>query len=264
MENIQKQYSHRHRRGGLFIGLLLVVAGLLFLCFNAGIIDVRLKWIVFSWQTLLILVGLYNLFFRRHYIFGIGLVLVGKIFLMPKLLEIYPNLITNFTIADFQSMVFPLILILLGALIILAIILRPFRRKHFAQHYGQYQGPHGQQFEYAQKSINGKFDGTAVFGNSEYIVLDPVFLGGDLNAVFGGIRLDLRKTTLAEGVTNLELNAVFGGIVIFVPDSWTLELRFNSVAGGVNDHRANLAERDENRKLVITGSCVMGGIEIKN
>ena len=95
-------------------------------------------------------------------------------------------------------------------------------------------------------------------------MLDPVFKGGELNAVFGGLTLDLRRTNLAEGETHLEVNAVFGGITIFVPSEWLIETHLDTVFGGFQDNRMPKEPLDPTRKLIIVGSCVFGGGEIRN
>ena len=44
-----------------------------------------------------------------------------------------------------------------------------------------------------------------VFGGTESVFLDPVFRGGDIDVVFGGIVIDLRNTTLPETTVYLDL-----------------------------------------------------------
>ena len=51
------------------------------------------------------------------------------------------------------------------------------------------------------------------------MVVDDEFKGGTVQAIFGGIELDLRKTHLPEGETMLHIEAIFGGVELFVPDS---------------------------------------------
>ena len=114
-----------------------------------------------------------------------------------------------------------------------------------------------------RKSPEG-FSKNSVFGGGDHIVLDPVFKGGELNAVFGGLTLDLRRTNLPEGETHLEVNAVFGGITIFVPSDWLIETHLDTVFGGFQDNRMPKEPLDSTRKLIVVGSCVFGGGEIRN
>ena len=78
------------------------------------------------------------------------------------------------------------------------------------------------------------------------------------------ITLDLRHTNLPVGETILEINAVFGGIAILVPSDWYIETHLDSVFGGFKDSRDPQDPTDKTKKLVIVGSCVFGGGELKN
>jgi predicted membrane protein len=108
------------------------------------------------------------------------------------------------------------------------------------------------------------FSKNSVFGSGDHIVLDPEFKGGELNAVFGGLTLDLRRTNLPVGETRLDINAVFGGITVFVPADWLVETHLDSVFGGFQDNRMPKEPIDTTKKLIITGSCVFGGGELRN
>jgi predicted membrane protein len=111
---------------------------------------------------------------------------------------------------------------------------------------------------------SGGFSKNSVFGSGEHIVLDTEFTGGELNAVFGGLTIDLRRTNLPEGETVLDVNAVFGGITIFVPYEWLVETHIDAVFGGFQDNRMPKEPLDTTRKLIITGACVFGGGELRN
>ena len=74
----------------------------------------------------------------------------------------------------------------------------------------------------------------------------------------------MRRTNLPVGETRLDVNAVFGGITIFIPSDWFVETHLDAVFGGFQDNRLPKDVLDKSRKLVITGSCVFGGGEIRN
>ena len=132
-----------------------------------------------------------------------------------------------------------------------------FGEKHHHHHHHHYNHE-----KYAGNP--GGFSKNSIFGAGEHIVLEPEFKGGELNAVFGGITLDLRKTNLPEGETRLDVNAVFGGITILVPNNWLVETHLDAVFGGFEDKRFKVDTIDTSRKLVITGACVFGGGELRN
>jgi predicted membrane protein len=98
----------------------------------------------------------------------------------------------------------------------------------------------------------------------EQVILDPEFKGGYIETVFGGMDLDLRRTSLPEGETFLNIKAVFGGVEIKAPAEWFIEIRTNSSFGGVSDERYKSQNIDFSKKLIITGEAVFGGITIEN
>jgi predicted membrane protein len=108
-------------------------------------------------------------------------------------------------------------------------------------------------------------DTEVVFGGSEQVYLDPVFRGGQISTVFGGVKLDLRRTELPEGETWLTVESVFGGVEIDAPAEWNIEIRGESVFGGFTDRRPSAVGDGygDGRKLIIKASCVFGGGEIK-
>lgn len=280
MENEIKASTYRSYPKGLGLGITLMLIGLLFLGFNFGVIPLELKWLVFSWQSLLIFMGLVNLI-KRRLVFGVLLVSVGSFFLLPKIIATYPTIFPGFH-GDFTSIYWPLLLILAGVVVILGKTMGPRlgiedwahrqyhrnkHRSHFIQDDTQHNNGTGYktQWNYSKgQNVGNGFSKSSIFGAGEHIVLDPVFKGGDMNAIFGGITLDLRKTTLAEGDTVLEVNAVFGGVTIIVPDNWLVETNIDAVFGGFEDKRSHVESIDSSRRLIITGSCVFGGGELRN
>lgn len=255
---------------GLGFGLLLLVVGFLFLGFNFGLLPVSLKWVIISWPMLLIVIGASHLI-RRKVVSGTIMVLIGGFFLLPKFIEAYPAYFPGIQ-ADFPHVYWPLLLIAAGILIIAGWIFGPrwgfndwsqYQHEHHYHHHNHHHYKHYDKSAY--QSTNGEgFSKNSVFGSGDHIILDPEFKGGDINAVFGGITLDLRRTSLPEGDTILEVNAVFGGITIYVPADWFVETHLDAVFGGFQDNRRPIEPQDKTRKLIIEGSCVFGGGELRN
>ena len=260
MENNKSSKCNSHNKGRFAFGAVLVLVGCLFLLFNFGIIPSELKSVLFSWQMLLIVVGLGHLFCLKLRSACIWLA-IGGFFLMPRLIKVYPDLFPNLS-PDFVSIYWPVLLIIAGIFVILEIMFHPKREKHafWSETSGRWYGKRSTE----RIRTDSSFEKNVVFGIGEYIVLEPEFKGGEINSVFGGTNLDLRKTTLPEGDTILEVNAVFGGVVITVPQDWLIEIKVDAVFGGVNDTQLSNENTDNSRKLIITGACVFGGLELKN
>jgi Cell wall-active antibiotics response 4TMS YvqF len=111
---------------------------------------------------------------------------------------------------------------------------------------------------------------TVVFGGAQRRVESQNFEGGKVDAVFGGLELDLSGAaiTTPDRRVMLEANAVFGGIDITVPRTWRVEKAKGSAAvfGGFDDK--TFPPRPEPGfdppTIVIRGAAVFGGISIKN
>lgn len=270
MENEIKNSFRTGYTKGLGFGLFLILLGSVFLGLRTGLIPEKLESVIISWPMLLVFIGIVN-FFKRHWISGIILIVVGKFFLIPKIIEVYPGFFPGLN-ANFVHIYWPLLFIFAGILIILQRFIFPQwgfgaldskwqqkQYRHAQRHYRH------NSHNYSNWSANPEgFSKNSVFGSGDHIVLDPEFKGGDMNAVFGGITLDLRRTSLPEGDTCLEINAVFGGITIYVPTDWYVETHLDAVFGGFQDNRMPVEPKDKTRKLIITGSCVFGGGELRN
>jgi predicted membrane protein len=103
-----------------------------------------------------------------------------------------------------------------------------------------------------------------VFSGSEKKVKSDSFTGGKITAIFGGSEIDLTQAKLAPGVSELEVTCVFGGAVIIVPSDWDVKVNVTSVFGGV-DERQHISDKfvDKSKQLIIKGTAVFGGVELK-
>lgn len=82
-------------------------------------------------------------------------------------------------------------------------------------------------------------------------------------AIFGGVEMDLREAELAPGVTELSITTIFGGVELIVPPWLSVEVDATAILGGFEEiHRAPPAPEPDRRILRITGTAVLGGVEI--
>ena len=164
-------------------------------------------------------------------------------------------------------------LIIAGVLILGSIFFKPRCGKRCGHHHncGNWGGewnensPDGANGRARGSRVSGVIDIEVIFGGSEQVYLDPEFRGGKISSVFGGVKLDLRRTGLPEGVTYLKVESVFGGIEIDAPEEWVIEIQNSSVFGGFTDKRLPAINPGyiDGRKLVIKADNVFGGGEIK-
>ena len=262
-------YRHHHyfsgTHNGAVFALLLAMAGLLLLGFNAEALPVAWKGFFFSLPMLLYVLGAVAIY--RFHFFGGGVVmLAGTFFLIAKASLVYPG---EQLYDRFSATYWPALVVFAGLAIFFHIL---FNKKHCGVHsrhghrFNKFRKHHGYwEHKNNQENIDGKINYQSFFGGIEQVILEPVFRGGALEAVFGGIELDLRHTALPDGDTHLYAKTVFGGIQLSVPPDWNLEIiPAQTLAGGVNDTRVikNPPSNPE-KKLIVMAECSFGGIVIK-
>ena len=249
---MENSFQKQSKKGGFAFGAILILLGAALVARNLDLIPSYR--FLFSWQMLLVVIGVISLCYK-HIFSGLALISVGAFFFIPRLAAAMPEYFAGINPDTFVSTYWAVLLVVAGLLVILAHLFKSKCRNYVGYHIKEKKAYCGNR---------GNFSRSSVFGNGEHIILDEEFKGGEVNAVFGGITLDLRKTQLPEGETHLEVDAVFGGIVIIVPETWNVEFHLDSVFGGFQDNRKPAADIDKTRKLIITGACVFGGGELKN
>lgn len=104
-------------------------------------------------------------------------------------------------------------------------------------------------------------NGTATFSGVNMNFDGEVFEGAELNAVFGGVKCDLRNAVIEKDCV-INASAIFGGIDIYVPEGLNVKINSTSVFGGVSDK--NIRKNDAgNHTLYIYATCLFGGVEVK-
>ena len=253
------------REKGLGFALLLILIGGIYLLFNLNIIPIEYKPILISWQTLLIVLGVWALL-RNRYTSGIVLIAIGGFFIYPTLCRLFPGLFICFDI-DAKTY-WPLLLIILGLILVMSRffpkkVRHHKRRNHYKVEYSEYKEKARQSGK--EESIDF-IDKNVMFGSTEQIVLSQNLRGGEANVMFGELIIDLRHAQLAEVGGFLEVNVMFGSVVIYIPADWSVELQGNSILGSFEDKRYQIGKIQEIAKnhLVIEGCAMFGSGEIRN
>ncbi|MBT8213406.1 MAG: cell wall-active antibiotics response protein, partial [Acidimicrobiia bacterium] len=104
---------------------------------------------------------------------------------------------------------------------------------------------------------------SAITDGAEFVSHAPALRDVEVIAMMGGVQLDLRNATLADGAT-LRVTAAMGGVQVFVPEKWKVRVTSQVVAGGVNTD-VTPAEHlpPENPMLIVDVRAFMGGVDIK-
>lgn len=220
----------------LLKGFVVLGAGVLLLSFNMGWLPLQYKSVVFSWPSAITLVGLI-LFVQRARFLGAIIAAIGVYLLLHRV---------GIPVNAVKQIVLPSLLILLGV----AMLLR--NRNHALP------------LPNTRKQRNGFIEEHNVFGGSRQQFRDEVFRGGSIYCLFGGSELDLTRTSLPEGTSILDVRCIFGGITLTVPTSWNIQLQTQSLFGGFVEEEHPPRHIDDNgRVLLIQGSCIIGGGEIR-
>ncbi|MEP7264526.1 MAG: DUF5668 domain-containing protein [Bacteroidota bacterium] len=245
-----KQWEEEHRRGRIFAGLFIAGAGVLFMAREMG---VQIPEYVFTWQMLLIVLGvLSGLKHSFRHMGWLVMVAIGTAFLARDYMPEY----------DFSHYIWPAVIIFAG----LVIMFKPRRKfgprqrrwRHHMQHHHQWQ-------EQPSSSVTDEYiDASAVFGSVKKNVISKNFRGGEINCVFGGAEVNFMQADFQQNI-ELEVNAVFGGARLIIPPHWEIKSEMTAVLGGVEDKRPyHNNTTPQGKVLVLKGSAVFGGIEIKS
>lgn len=90
---------------------------------------------------------------------------------------------------------------------------------------------------------------------------DINFDGAELNAVFGGVKCDLRHAIIEKDCA-ITASAIFGGIDIYLPDNVNVKISSNSIFGGVSEEKHHPYVEGA-VTVYINATCIFGGAEIK-
>lgn len=237
-------FSNPQNSGRAFAGVIVLTIGSILLARQAGA-DIP-GWVL-SIGTLLITIGLY-MGFRQRFRNWVWMIPtgIGVLFLADRLIE-------GFSIGAF---IWPIIIITVG----LVLIFRPKKSSNPWKNW-QNAGDEGKNvFSHDEDTI----DATAIFGAVKKNIISKNFKGGEVTAIFGGAEIYLGQADI-NGRADLELTHVFGGAKIVVPSDWRVQTdEVVCIFGGLDDKRKNLSAGDPNKVLVLHGTCIFGGIDIKS
>jgi predicted membrane protein len=241
METLEN-FERRHPSGinnKLIIGVILVLVGIALVIRNTGIFPDFIDNVIFSWPMLLVTIGFIMTLGSTEKTAGIIVMSVGGFFLIPILFR------ETFHV---YNLFWPSIFIIVGIIFIVS------KRK----------GWHS--IKTAGTVSDNYIDYVNIFSGSERKIVSDNFSGGKVTAIFGGSEIDLTKSKLAQGRSELEIACVFGGTTIIVPDDWYITIEVTPILGGFGDSRKLIPGRtiDPSKQLVIRGTVVFGGGEVKS
>jgi len=226
----------------LGVGIIFIFIGAVLILSNIGIMPPILKYYIFSWQMLLIVIGIFNLVSQKNNTLGLILITAGVFFLLPEIFGFSKH---------YWRMFWPAIFIIIGAYILLK----------------KRQEPNDDFFnENIVGADEGIIDDLNVFGGNKRTITSVNFLGGRLTSFFGGSEYDLLNTNMKNNKAVIDVLTIFGGSKFLVPAAWDVQIDVISIFGGFSDKRNTIIPNHnaETKTLIIKGLVVFGGGEIKN
>ena len=246
---LENRMERHDGKGHIWTGIFLLAIGGIALARSFG---VPVPDWLFSWQMLLIAIGLF-IGFKKGFRDGgwfVPIIIGGAFLANDYILE-----------GDLRSHIWPLILITVGALF----IFRPRNR-----HCRGFKKKDGLQSEtitpvseesYTQDDF---IDNVNIFSGTKKVILSKNFKGGDIVNIFGGSEIDLTQADMTTPAI-LEVTAIFGGATLIVPSNWAIKSEAVTIFGGIGDKRKIVPSTESPTKtLVLKGTMIFGGMEIKS
>lgn len=243
-------------------GLLLLVIGGLLLAFKMGAPLPR--WL-FSWPVIVIVIGLFVGIKSKFQNPGAFImILIGAVFLADRSI---PGI-------NFQNYLVPVILIGIGLIFILRPKNKDYRNRKFKDFNrntptdispiitpdDDSASPDSVYEEDKGEYINIQ----AILGGVKRSIQSKNFKGGKILSFMGGTEVNFMQSDLQHPIV-LEVNIVFGGTKLIIPSNWDVQNNVSVVLGGVEDKRVfNNSVPDSNKRIILQGSCMFGGLEVTN
>jgi predicted membrane protein len=210
-------------------GLVLIILGIYFLLENLDVIDIHLPWYFFTWQMLLIAIGLFNLLTGNRKA-ALILCSIGVFFFLPEFFD--------FDIRDY----WPVLLIFIGVSF--------FMRSRSAPN--------------SSISDANAFDDFTLFGSNEKSITSLKFQGGKASTIFGSTELDFREAQLDGSEAVIDAFTMFGSTELYVPKDWEVLSEVTPILGSFENKRGNTDAPGGSKKLIVKGLVMFGAVEVKS
>jgi predicted membrane protein len=219
------------------LGAIIAIFGFLLLLRTTGIYDTGQ--LLLYIPSLFILLGLYMLWRS-------GLSNLAESFIFIIIFGTIQLLVLGFISWDTITRWWPLLIVLAGIGILVN------RTRHSSP---------------SQVSVD-KIDMLAIFGSVDAYGNSDNFRGGDITAIFGESKLDLKDSIIESHPAEINILVLFGEVGITVPDGWQIQMDVVPILGDAEDkrQRSPATKTDINRAhdLKVTGIVAFGSFSIKD
>jgi hypothetical protein len=233
--------KNNNKNSVIFISVLLVSLGAVLLLRNFGLLDFKFPEKIISWRLIPLIIGI-NAFLKGKNIEGLIATTIAVVFFIPDYLT--PEQI------KFYRKLWPLLLVAIGGLILF---------KHYNPKY-----------DLPKRELNAEGKDSEFLNESNIMagtvkkVFSKEFEGGRINCIMGGAEIDLTESDLASA-SALNVLVIMGGLQLKIPKEWNVIIDVLPIMGGVEDQIMKYPDSvvDKEKRFLISGNVIMGGIEIK-
>lgn len=234
---MESEGSIMKKMGNILWGIILIVLGVIIGLKTLGICDINIFFK--GWWTLFIIVPSFVSIIKDEektgsliaFLIGVALLLSSR------------------DIIDF-SLIWKLLLPIIFVIIGLTIIFKD-----------SFTNAVKKELKEVKKDKNSK-EITATFSEQKVNYDDETFNGATINAIFGSVKLDLRKAKIKKDAL-IDTTSIFGGVEILLPKDVNVKVASTSVFGSTDNKVKNEKENEESKNLYINSTNIFGGTEIK-
>ena len=266
MQNLK---SSNQKSGKALVGLILLGVGCILLLRTLDIFFIP-RWVL-SWPVFMIIIGCF-IGFRQGFDRPSAFVplIIGVIFLSNRVL---PDM-------DLSRFFWPLLIIAFGVWMIMG------RKTPKFDNFGNWgKKADNDAYSWSATQTDPAFADTidpinpdqpnsapfpeervesvSIFSGVKKNIVSKNFRGGEIVNFFGGSEINLMQADI-NGRVHLEVVQVFGGTKIIVPSNWTVHSEMVAIFGGIEDKRPPQLNVAAEKVLVIQGTSIFGGIDIKS
>lgn len=213
----------------MLIGIIVVIIGICCLLDNCG---VNIDWGMLV-SCLLIFSSLFLIIrHKKIYFWGILLFIIG-----------IWNLLLNLKLVKLElgEILWPVLIIIAGLSII-------FNKLDFKK-------------KKKKISKKGTLVYNGIFSGVNDKITDETVEFISINAIFGGVELDLRDLKLCDNL-KIEVYSIFGGVDLFLSDDYNINVSSTSIFGGV-ENKHSVKNDDKKNTIDINSVNIFGGTDLK-
>lgn len=222
------------KTGNILWGIVFIVLGLIFGLNAVGVTDIDVFFD--GWWTLFIIIpSLIGIIKNARNVGGYIWLAIGIVLLLSA------QGILN--ISRVGNLIFPAILVAIG----LSIIFKDVAAEKVSE-------------KIKELNKDNKEEYYATFSGQKLNYVGNEFKGVNVNAIFGGVDIDLRNAIIEQDQV-INATAVFGGVNILAPNNVNVQVKSNSLFGGVSNK--TIPNKENVPTIYVKAFCLFGGVDIK-